>query len=102
MSPPADTALLAALDVKRELAAHTAECAQRQHRLEEILGEIRGDVKELAGGMEKRVRALEDDQRDRAAERRTLVKIGGVAGVVGGAVVGAVVKALPFLGSLIR
>lgn len=102
MSPSPDTALMAALDVKRELAAHTAECAQRQHRLEEILGEIKGDVKELSGGMEKRVRALEDDRRDRVAGRRMLVAIGSAAGVVGGAIAGVAVKALPFLGGLIR
>lgn len=102
MSPSPDTALMAALDVKRELAAHTAECVQRQKRLEEILGEIKGDVKELKTGTEPRLRALEDEQRDRAAERKTLVKIGSVAGVVGGAIAGVAVKALPFLGSLIR
>lgn len=102
MSPVPDAALMAALEVKRDLTAHTAECVQRQRRLEEILGEIKSDVKELASGMEPRVRALEDDRRDRVAGRRMLVAIGSAAGVVGGAIAGVAVKALPFLGGLIR
>ena len=101
MSPPADAALLTALEVKRDLTAHTVECVQRQKRLEEILGEIKSDVKELKTGTEPRLRALEDEQRDRAAERKTLVAIGSVAGVVGGAISFIAAKALPFLGSLI-
>lgn len=102
MSPAVDAALMAALEVKRDLTAHTAECVQRQRRLEEILGEIKGDVKELKTGMETRVRSLEDDRRDRVAGRRMLVAIGSAAGVVGGAIAGVAVKALPFLGGLIR
>lgn len=98
MTPPIDAALMAALEVKRDLTAHTAECAQRQRRLEEILGEIREDVKGLRDGMETRVRSLEDDRTEAKGGWKYLL----AAGAAGGAVMGGILEAMPYLGALIR
>ena len=102
MSPPADAALLTALEVKRDLLAHTAECAMRQKRLEEILGEIKDDVKDLKDGMETRVRSLEDDRTEAKGGWRYLLAAGAAGGAVMGAIIGFIGKVLPFLGAVIR
>lgn len=89
-----DAGLMAALDVKRELAAHTAECAQRQKRIEEILGEIKNDVKDQGG----RMRTIEDS----VTERNGGWKVIAAAGAVGAGIMAAAAEALPYLGSVIR
>lgn len=96
MSPPGaiDSALLQALEVKRDLTAHTAECAMRQKRLEEILGEIRDSQKETGG----RLRMIED----KMTEAEGGWKVIAAAGAIGGAIMAGAVKALPYLGTLIR
>lgn len=104
MSPPAtvDPALLQALEVKRDLTAHTAECALRQRRLEEILGEIKDDVKGLKDGMETRVRSLEDDRTEAKGGWKYLLAAGAAGGAVMGAIGAAAMKVVPYLGTLIR
>ena len=109
MSQAVDAALMAALDVKRDLTAHTAECIQRQKRLEEILGEIKLDVKGLRdnlqldrGVMEKRVRSLEDDRTEAKGGWKYLLAAGAAGGAVMGGVIGVVTKVLPYLGGMIR
>lgn len=97
-----ETALMQALEVKRDLTAHTAECAMRQKRLEEILGEIKDDVKGLKDGMEARVRSLEDDRTESKGGWKYLVAAGAAGGAVMGAIGAAAMKVMPYLGTLIR
>ena len=117
MSPPADAALLKALEVKGDLDAHVKECALRQRRLEEILGEIKdelvGDIKsqlkEMREGlqaervaMEKRVRSLEDDRTEAKGGWKYLLAAGAAGGAVMGGLISFVKTVMPFLGSVIR
>lgn len=102
MSPVDNTALLEALEVKRDLSAHTAECAMRQRRLEEILSEIKADVKELRSGMEARVRTIEDERTEAKGGWRVIAVIGAAAGAVGAALIEALAKAAVHLGALLR